>query len=238
MTFGKWPEDIHSPEPQKKRMASAANAALTPIKVEYKTKSATFSGHHGVYQTTLESCTCHDFHTRHLPCKHIYRLAHEIEHVDLGHAVMYSADAIVNPDEEERTDKAIRIGLLIDEQPKNSYMPILMVLRAIQELGRPQSTISSAIQHLETKIQSENIATGNLLLSGKSFVLTGNFSSFSIKEAMEWLKGKGAKVSSSLSSKTDYLINGESGNAGKLQRALAIGIPVLTEQEFLMMLQK
>lgn len=238
MTFGSWSEDIHSSEPQKKRMLSAASAALTPIEVEHETKSATFSGHHGVYQTTLDSCTCVDFHARQLPCKHIYRLAHEIDRIDLGHTVMYSADAIINPDEEDRTDKAIRIGLVIDEQPKNSYVPILAVLRTIQELGRPLTTINSAIQHLEAKITSENIPTGGLLLTGKIFVLTGDFSSFSRKEAAGWLEDKGAKVSGSLSSKTNYLIMGERGNDGKLQRAQAMDIPVLTEQDFLAMLQK
>lgn len=46
MTFGSWSENIHRSEPQKKRMLSAASAALTPIEVEHKTKSATFPGHH------------------------------------------------------------------------------------------------------------------------------------------------------------------------------------------------
>lgn len=238
MTFGNWQSEIHSAEAQKKRMISATSAALTPIEVDYETKSATFSGRHGVYQTTLDSCTCHDFHTRHLPCKHIYRLAYEIDHVDLGHTVMHSTNDIINPDSEDQMDKAIRIGLVIDEQPEDSYGPILVVLRAINELGRPLSTINSAIQHLEAKIQSENTETGGLLLAGKTFVLTGDFFAFSRKDATGWLEDKGAKVLSSLTSKTNYLIMGKGGNDGKLRRAQATGIPVLTEQDFLAMLQK
>lgn len=75
MTFGNWPEDVHDSDTQKKRMASAASSALTPIDLDCDAGTATFSGRHGVYQTTLDSCPCGDFRARRLPCKHIYRLA-------------------------------------------------------------------------------------------------------------------------------------------------------------------
>ncbi len=76
MGFEKW-AGVHDSPDQKKRIASARTAACTPISVSQETKSGTFSGSHGVYTTTLESCTCIDFARRGLPCKHIYRLAIE-----------------------------------------------------------------------------------------------------------------------------------------------------------------
>lgn len=242
MTFGKWPEDIHISENQRKRMTSAASAALTPIDVDRENGTATFSGRHGVYQTTLDSCPCGDFRSRHLPCKHIYRLAHEMYRIDLGCVVMHNAGAVVNPDETDRIDKFFRIGAVINEQPEISYPAILAVLRAIKELGRPQSTINSAIEHLESKIPVEPISSNTPIegvsFSGKIFVLTGDFSLYTRPEAVGWLEDKGAKVSSSLSSKTNYLIVGKNYNNGKFRRAEMMGIPILTEQDFLNILLK
>ncbi len=159
---------------------------------------------------------------------------------------MHNTDAVVNPDAEDRTDKAIRIGLVIDEQPENSYVPMLTVLRTNKELGRTQSSVNSAIQHLEAKIQAgdkpENVPAGiskeGILFGGRMFVLTGKFSLFSREAAVGWLESVGAKVSGSLSSKTNYLIMGQDGNEGKLRRAQAMGIPVLTEQDFSDMMQQ
>lgn len=236
MTFGNWPESVHDADEQKMRMARAASSALTPIDVDYESKIATFSGHHGIYKTSLDFCSCVDFGKRHLPCKHIYRLAHEILHIDLGCTVMNSANAIVQPDIEDRMDKAIRIGMVIDKQPKNSYISILNVLCAIKGLGRLQSTIDSAIEQLEIKIQKEESPLGisqhPILFSGKAFVLTGEFSLFTRKEAIDVIEKKGAKIAGSLSSKTNYLIIGKDPNTGKLKRAEAMGIPMISEQDF------
>lgn len=65
---------------------------------------------------------------------------------------------------------------------------------------------------------------------GKTVVITGTFGKFSRDELTEILKNKGAKVSGSVSKKTDFVLCGE--NAGsKLQKANALGITVITEQE-------
>lgn len=77
----------------------------------------------------------------------------------------------------------------------------------------------------------------SIFYPGRVFVLTGDFSLFTRDEAIGWLESKGAKVSGSLSAKTDYLIIGENPNSGKLQRAEATRIPVLSEQDFWKMMQ-
>ena len=73
-------------------------------------------------------------------------------------------------------------------------------------------------------------------LSGMTFVLTGALERFTREEAGEMIEKRGGKSSGSVSKKTTYVVAGE--NAGsKLRKAQELGIPVLTEDEFLEMLK-
>ncbi len=65
-------------------------------------------------------------------------------------------------------------------------------------------------------------------LSGKTIVLTGNLSSMSRAEAKERLQQLGAKVTGSVSAKTDLVIAGEAAGS-KLSKALSLGIEVINE---------
>ena len=70
---------------------------------------------------------------------------------------------------------------------------------------------------------------------GKTVVVTGtlnNFTRSSIKEKLELL---GAKVSGSVSKKTDYVLAGEEAGS-KLQKAIDLGVKVLSEEEFMNMI--
>ena len=72
--------------------------------------------------------------------------------------------------------------------------------------------------------------------AGMTFVLTGALTMFTREEATEKIQLLGGKVSGSVSRKTTYVVAGE--NAGsKLTKAGELGIPVLSEQEFLQMLE-
>lgn len=72
--------------------------------------------------------------------------------------------------------------------------------------------------------------------AGLTFVLTGALTKFTRDEATEMIELRGGKASGSVSKKTSYVVAGE--NAGsKLTKAQTLGIPVLTEDEFLQMLQ-
>lgn len=72
--------------------------------------------------------------------------------------------------------------------------------------------------------------------AGLTFVLTGALTKFTRDEATEMIELRGGKASGSVSKKTSYVVAGE--NAGsKLTKAQDLGIPVLTEDEFLQMLQ-
>ena len=69
----------------------------------------------------------------------------------------------------------------------------------------------------------------------KTVVLTGTLSKYGRKEATELLENLGAKVSGSVSKKTDYVIYGvEAGS--KLDKANELGVPTLSEEEFLSLL--
>ena len=74
-------------------------------------------------------------------------------------------------------------------------------------------------------------------LAGKTFVVTGTLSTLSRQEAKELLQKSGAKVSGSVSKKTDYLVAGEKAGS-KLDKAEALGVEVLDEEGFLKMIDK
>ena len=72
--------------------------------------------------------------------------------------------------------------------------------------------------------------------AGKTFVLTGALSRFTRDEASAIIESYGGKASGSVSKKTSFVVAGE--NAGsKLTKAQSLGIPVLTEEEFAIMIQ-
>lgn len=73
-------------------------------------------------------------------------------------------------------------------------------------------------------------------LTGQTFVLTGTLSTLHREEAKEKLQALGAKVSGSVSTKTTYVVVGEDAGS-KLTKAQELGIPILTEEEFLQLLK-
>jgi DNA ligase (NAD+) len=70
------------------------------------------------------------------------------------------------------------------------------------------------------------------LFFGKTVVLTGTLSVFGRDEAQSRLERLGAKVSGSISKKTDFLIAGEAAGS-KLDKARQLGVKVLDEATFL-----
>ena len=70
------------------------------------------------------------------------------------------------------------------------------------------------------------------IFMGKTFVFTGSLESITRKEGKEIIEARGGRAAGSVSAKTDYIVAGE--NAGsKLKKAEKLGIPVLTESEFM-----
>ena len=69
-------------------------------------------------------------------------------------------------------------------------------------------------------------------LNGKTFVLTGTMERLNRTEAKEALQALGAKVSGSVSAKTDFVVAGEKAGS-KLEKARSLGIKILDEKELL-----
>jgi DNA ligase (NAD+) len=74
-------------------------------------------------------------------------------------------------------------------------------------------------------------------LSGKTFVVTGTLASLTRAGATSAIETRGGKVASAVSKKTDYVVAGESPGT-KLDRARALGVPVLDEAAFLGILER
>ncbi|QGJ71381.1 DNA ligase [Planctomycetales bacterium 10988] len=94
------------------------------------------------------------------------------------------------------------------------------------------------LQSIGLTMQSEQFTSGKSAeeeegekpLAGKTFVVTGTLSKYTRDEIQDLLKKQGAKVSSSISSRTSYLVAGEKAGS-KLTKAEKLGVPVLTEDE-------
>jgi len=74
-------------------------------------------------------------------------------------------------------------------------------------------------------------------LKGKIFVVSGVFSSFSRDEVKELIESNGGKNASSISSKTNFVVAGENMGPAKLKKASDLGIPILSEDDFIKLLQ-
>ena len=91
-----------------------------------------------------------------------------------------------------------------------------------------------SILHLHKEEKAENAA-----LSGKVFVITGSLNHFqNRKELEEEIRKAGASTASSVSKNTSYLINNDKNStSSKNKKAKELGIPILSEEDFLKLLQ-
>ena len=78
----------------------------------------------------------------------------------------------------------------------------------------------------------DGIGSADNYFSNKHLVFTGTLSELSRDEAKYLAKTKGAKILSSISKKTDFLIAGEKAGS-KIDKATKLGIKILNEKDFL-----
>ncbi len=133
----------------------------------------------------------------------------------------HSLDALMNATEEELLETS-EIG------PKlaDSITFYFSVPANRQRIGKMKA--------LGLQPRHVRLATGNRL-AGKSVVVTGTLQRFSRDEIHRMIEREGGKASGSVSSKTSYLVAGESAGS-KLEKARSLGVPVLNEDEFLAMI--
>ena len=104
--------------------------------------------------------------------------------------------------------------------------------------GKNQAALDDLLGELTIEIPAPE--TGPGLLEGKTFVITGSLEHYANRNEMKAvIEEQGGKVTGSVSAKTDYLINNDaSSGSSKNRKARELGIPVITEEEFLSMVQK
>lgn len=106
----------------------------------------------------------------------------------------------------------------------------------VEWLADPQSRhLIESLRAAGVNMTSTAAPTGDKL-AGLTFVLTGTLERFTRDEAKEIIEQLGGKVSGSVSKKTGYVVAGEAAGS-KLKKANELGIPVLTEEEFLDMIR-
>lgn len=110
------------------------------------------------------------------------------------------------------------VAYFSEEKHRKLYIEVL------REVEIPQETGEAEIQILE----------------GKNFVITGSVHHFANRaEVKELIEKKGGKVTGSVTSKTDYLINNDvESTSSKNKKARELGIPILSEEAFLKMLEE
>ncbi len=92
----------------------------------------------------------------------------------------------------------------------------------------------------EVTIPEENAEESGQILEGIQFVITGSVNHFANRNAVkEMIESKGGKVTGSVTSKTNYLINNDTtSTSSKNKKARELGIPIISEEEFLEMLRE
>lgn len=96
-------------------------------------------------------------------------------------------------------------------------------LRKMEQLG------------VNVTFEKVEVSSNHPLIAGKTFVLTGELSRFTRDEAKDMIRKKGGSVSSSVSKKTDFVLAGETPGS-KFEKAKTFGVRILSEEEFLSMM--
>lgn len=94
------------------------------------------------------------------------------------------------------------------------------------------------LRHLLSHLELETVKKEeNSSLEGKQFVITGSVEHFANRAQLkEYIEERGGKVTGSVTSKTHYLINNDTtSNSSKNKKAKDLGIPILSEEDFLKM---
>jgi len=85
-------------------------------------------------------------------------------------------------------------------------------------------------------LEKEQKQSDSDLLNGKTLVITGTFLKHSREEIREMIERNGGKNASGVSKNTDYLVAGEGVGPAKMEKAIALGVQVISEDEFLKMI--
>lgn len=119
----------------------------------------------------------------------------------------------------------------IGERIANSVIDFSSNLVNIQQIKRLKS------YGVQLEVSAESLQNTSSILQGKVFVVSGVFTHFDRNELKKSIEDNGGKVSSSISSKTTYVIAGDNMGPSKLAKAESLGIPIISEYDYLKFLE-
>ncbi|MFC1517797.1 NAD-dependent DNA ligase LigA [Candidatus Margulisiibacteriota bacterium] len=133
-----------------------------------------------------------------------------------------SIDALIKADYEE-LENIDGVGSKIAESLVNTFKSNKF-LKIVEKLKKAGINFKSSVEKLSDK------------LKGKNIVVTGSLKTLSRDEIKGLIKKHGGKSASSVSKKTDYVLVGEDPGS-KYDKAVKLGVKILTEEDFLKMVQ-
>ncbi|WP_035334303.1 NAD-dependent DNA ligase LigA [Dokdonia sp. PRO95] len=132
-----------------------------------------------------------------------------------------SIDAIISATEEEL--------IAVDEIGSKIAESVVAFFAKAEHIALIQRLKSYGVQ---LEISAEKLASQSDVLAGKTFVVSGVFE-MPRNDLKKLIEDNGGKVSSSISSKTTYVVAGDKMGPSKLQKAESLGVPIISEEEFL-----
>ena len=86
---------------------------------------------------------------------------------------------------------------------------------------------------LQFELSADKLLNQTEILKGKTFVVSGVFETVSRDELKKLIEDNGGKVGSSISSKTSFLVAGDKMGPSKRSKAESLGVPIISELDFL-----
>ncbi len=111
------------------------------------------------------------------------------------------------------------------------------IAKSVFDYCRDPFTVNliSKLEKYRLQFSQQVVKNSNLKFSGKTFILTGTLETMTREEATKFIQSNGGKVTSSVSSKTDFVIVGVDAGS-KLEKAIILGIQILNENDFKILL--
>ncbi len=97
-------------------------------------------------------------------------------------------------------------------------------------------TLINRLKHFGLQFEVQKKALNSTKLEGKTFVVSGVFTHFSRDEIKLKIEENGGKNAGSISTKTTYVLAGENMGPAKLEKASALGIQIISENDFIEMI--
>jgi DNA ligase (NAD+) len=134
-------------------------------------------------------------------------------------------DALANASEEEL--------ITVDEIGERIAQSVASFFTSEENIMTLQRLKSYGVQ---LELSAEKLENQTNILESKTFVVSGVFERVSRNELKKLIEDNGGKVSSSISAKTAYVVAGNNMGPSKLAKAENLGVPIISEDDFLQMI--